>query len=214
MESSGQVGGNSQNQKFIMEPDKFHLGGEKTPLVGVCYWRPLAHALTGSDHLLQPGQQHPGTENPFLPTGGPCLETWQGARLPHHVSCLSLPTTLPHTHLHSPISQTHQSSGPAGFSSALIQTSSPQVFAFSYTSLDLHHSNKKVNPGFFHQMKSSTKTLVLGTDTGMEEQGCPIPNASLTLSKGSFRLLQTLWSQLYQLWNLQTKIQTPRTLKD
>lgn len=36
----------------------------------------------------------------------------------------------------------------------------PQVFSFSYTSLDLRHSNKKVNPCFFHQIKCSTKTLV------------------------------------------------------
>lgn len=89
----------------------------------------------------------------------------------------------------------------------------PQVFAFSYTSLDLCHRNKKVNPGFFHQMKCSTKTLVLRTDTGMDEKGCPISNANQTPSHGSLRLLQTLWSQLCQLWSLQTKIQTPRTLK-
>lgn len=78
-----------------------------------------------------------------------------------------------------------------------------QVFAFSYTSLDSQHSNKKVNPGFFHQTKCSTKTLMLSTDTGMEEKGCPISSASLTRSQGSFRLLQTLWSQLCQLWSLQ-----------
>lgn len=32
MVGSAQVGGSSQNQKFIIEPDKFHLGGKKTLL--------------------------------------------------------------------------------------------------------------------------------------------------------------------------------------
>lgn len=115
MESSGQVGGSSQNQKFITEPDKFLLDG-KTPLVGVCYSRPLARALTGSCHLLQSGQQHTGTVNPFLPTGRQYLAMWQSARPPH--------ATIPHIHLHPSISQTDQTSGPAAFSSSLIQTPS------------------------------------------------------------------------------------------
>lgn len=87
---------------------------------------------------------------------------WQGARPTHHVSCLSLPTTFPHTHLHSPISQMDQSS--RRLVSHLPRSKHPQVFAFSYTSLDFCHSNKKVNPGFLHQTRCSTKTPVLGTE--------------------------------------------------
>lgn len=188
---------------------KFHLGEKKTLLwvsaakdhwlmlsrAAITYSRPAAY------RDCKPLPAHWRTMSRDVTgckTHIPCVVPVR----PHHLS--SHPLALPHLSDGSVLM-------PAGFSSSPIQT--PPGLCIQLHIPWLLPQQQESKP----RLPSPDEVLYQNPgagDRGMEEKGCPFSSAPLTPSHGSFRLLQTLWSQLCQLWSLQTKIQNPRTFKN
>lgn len=147
-------------EEFIREPDKFCLGGKKNLLwvsaTSKNHWLMLSQAAVTCSGRSSSTRELQTSSFPLKD-----VQRWERARYPRAHGMPIPPHHLFPTPTHTPCLSNRSTLWSCWF---LIPPDPKchQIFACNHRLLDLCHSNKKANPGFFTQMRCSTKALVLG----------------------------------------------------